>query len=155
MARGKEMSDAGEGGRVADQLSAEDLRDNIAGEVVAGGAETAGDDDQFRPCQGLAESVPDLQGVVRDTNLAGNFAAQVGKLAAKPLLVGVEDAADQEFGAGIDQFDAHESRKGNGWRGCWKVGMDGRDGTEDTNLGVGGVYKVKNEAGGTGGEPVM
>jgi hypothetical protein len=33
--------------------------------------------------------------------------------------------------------------------------MDGRDGTEDTNLGVGGVYKVKNEAGGTGGEPVM
>jgi hypothetical protein len=96
-----------------------------------------------------------LQGVVRDTNLAGNFAAQVGKLAAKPLLVGVEDAADQEFGAGIDQFDAHESRKGNGWRGCWKVGMDGRDGTEDTNLGVGGVYKVKNEAGGTGGEPVM
>jgi hypothetical protein len=30
-------------------------------------------------------------------------------LAANPLLVGVEDAPDQEFGAGVDQFDAHFS----------------------------------------------
>jgi hypothetical protein len=108
MARGEEMPDAGKCGRVEDELSAEDLRDNIAGEVVAGGAETAGGDDQIRPCQGLAESVLDLPGVVRDTNLAGNFPAQVGKLAAKPLLVGVENTADQEFGAGIDQFNVHE-----------------------------------------------
>jgi hypothetical protein len=28
-------------------------------------------------------------------------------LPAKPLLVGVEDAPEQEFGAGVDQLDAH------------------------------------------------
>jgi len=31
----------------------------------------------------------------------------VGQLAAEPLLVRVQDAAQEEFGAGVDDFDDH------------------------------------------------
>ena len=106
-ARGKELFDPGEGGRVEDQFAAEGMGGKLAGEVVAGGAEAAGDEDEIGTAQRLAEGGLDARAVVGDAHLAGDFVAEVGELAAKPLLVGVEDAPDQEFGAGVDEFDAH------------------------------------------------
>ena len=107
LARGKVLFDPGEGGGVENQFPAKDFGGDVASEVVAGGAQPAGGDERSARANASWRASWICAGVVGDTNLAGNLVAQVGQFAAKPLLMGVEDAPDEEFGAGVDQFDAH------------------------------------------------
>jgi hypothetical protein len=44
---------------------------------------------------------------VRDRHLSRDDVAEVGEPAAKPLLVRVQDAAQHEFAAGVDEFNVH------------------------------------------------
>jgi hypothetical protein len=46
-----------------------------------------------------------LKRAVRNADLAADFVAQVGQLPANPLLVRIEHAAEEQLGAGVDQFD--------------------------------------------------
>jgi hypothetical protein len=44
---------------------------------------------------------------VRHGDLPRDVVAEVGEAAAKPLLVRVQNAAQQKFAAGVDEFDVH------------------------------------------------
>ena len=48
---------------------------------------------------------------VRHGNLPGHDAAQIGQLAAKPLLVRIEHAAKHQLAPGVDEFDDHSGGK--------------------------------------------
>jgi len=52
----------------------------------------------------------DVAACVRHGDLPGHDPAQVGQLAAKPLLMRIEHAAQHEFAAGIDEFDNHSGQ---------------------------------------------
>jgi hypothetical protein len=49
----------------------------------------------------------DFAGGIRHGDLALDGVAEVGESAAEPLLMGVEHASEQQFAAGVDEFDIH------------------------------------------------
>ena len=79
----------------------------LAGEVVTGGAETAGDDDELGVGDGFADGgLNGFAGVGYDL-LMGERVAHTCELLGEPMVVGVENATNKEFATGVDEFHAH------------------------------------------------
>ena len=119
VARNKKVFDAFGDRSVFDQRFAEQLGDQIAREVVGCGAKSAGGDDEVGAGQRFTHGLLDIRTRVRHGDLPADGVAEVGQAAAKPLLMGVEDAAQQEFTAGVDEFDDH-ARKFRVTAGGWQ-----------------------------------
>ena len=83
------------------------LGDALAGEVVTGGTEAAGDDDELGTGDGFADSGLDGFAGVGYGLLMGECVAHTRELLGEPMVVGVEDAPNEEFAAGVDEFHAH------------------------------------------------
>ena len=83
------------------------LGDALAGEVVTGGTKTAGDDDELGTGDGFADGGLDGFTGVGYGLLMGECVPQKHELLGKPMVVGVEDAPNEEFTAGVDEFHAH------------------------------------------------
>ena len=98
------------------QFFAEQLRNQIAREVVGGRAEAAGGDDQVRAAQRFTDGGLDVVRRVRHGHLAGHDVTEISQAAAKPLLVRVEHAAEHQFAAGVDEFDVHAAPVSGGFR---------------------------------------
>ena len=105
---------------VQPQFFAEQLRNQLAGDVVGGRAEAAGGDDEVGAARRLANGGLDVRRRVRHGHLAGHDITQVSQAAAKPLLVRVEHAAEHQFAAGVDEFDVHPPQFQAG-SGRWQV----------------------------------
>ena len=88
------------------QRQAEQFGGDLAGDVVAGRPEPAGDDDDVAPRDGLEQGQPDFL-AVRDADLPLDAQSELKQLAAQPVGMGVERLPEQELGAGVDQVDAH------------------------------------------------
>lgn len=108
LAGGEELFNVLEERGILAELGAGELGDERASEIIARGAEPAGDQDEIGPGQSLAEGVVDRLGVVGDGSLPGESVAEGGELAGDPLGVGVEDGAQHEFAAGINELDDHD-----------------------------------------------
>ncbi len=80
------------------------MGDRFCGEVVGGGSESARADDQIGAAGGLFEGGLEPIGVVADGGLVVVGDAEVGELLGQVLGVGVEDVAEEEFGANADDF---------------------------------------------------
>ena len=93
--------------RVFVQGFAKQFGDEIARDVIRRGAEAAGADDEVGVIGGLTDGVLDGAAFIGDGHLALDEVAAIGELAAEPLLVGIEDAAEHQLGAGVDDFDVH------------------------------------------------
>ena len=63
-------------GFVEDQFAAEKLRDQLRGQIIRGGSETAGADDQIAQLAGLTKSPKQLFAIVADFEDRGDFHAQ-------------------------------------------------------------------------------
>ena len=87
------------------KYAAEQLGDQIAREVVGSRAESAGDEDDVRAAKTFANGLLDGGAFIGDGDLAGDSVTGVGELAAEPLLMRVEDEAEHQFAAGIDDFN--------------------------------------------------
>ena len=86
----------------------EQLSDALARDIIARGAEAAGDDDQFAAGNRLAHSRLNGRAGIGHGLLMGQFVSGGGELLAEPLLVSVENASVKEFAAGVDKLNAHE-----------------------------------------------
>ena len=93
---------------VAHQFFTEHLRNQIPRDVVGSRPESAGDNHQLRPGQRLAHRLLDVVRSVRHGHLARDDGAAIGEAAADPLLVRVQNAAEQQFAAGVDEFNVHK-----------------------------------------------
>ena len=88
----EEVQNIGKNHWVLLQRSPEQLRDDVAGAIVAGWAKAACGDDQVGRGERLGNRITDrLRGVVYG-DLATDEITVISELAAKPLLVRVEDA---------------------------------------------------------------
>ena len=94
-------------GFVETEGTVQDFGDDVAGDVVAGGAETAGEEEDVGAGEGGADGVGHAGRVVADSGVAGNAVAEGEELAGEVVDVGVGDEAEEEFGAGGDEFDVH------------------------------------------------
>ena len=99
--------DAGAGFGVFFQGEIKQLGDTLAGEVVTGGAKAASDDDEFGAGDGFADGGLDGFAGVGHGLLMGECIAGARELLGEPMVVGVEDAPNEEFAAGVDEFHAH------------------------------------------------
>ena len=88
------------------EREAEEIGGDVAGEIVGRRAEAAGDEHDVGAAEGFAEAVAD--GVaVGDGSLALDAQAEGKEFLGEQDEVGIGDAAQHEFGAGIEDFDAH------------------------------------------------
>lgn len=99
-AAGEALSDALEDGGVVVELAPEKLCGGVAGDVIGGGAEPAGDDNDGGTGHGLGEGDADV-GPIGDRCLSRNAEPALGEASAKISGVGIERLAEEEFGAGI------------------------------------------------------
>ena len=83
------------------------LSDTLAGKVVTGGAKAASDNDEFGADDGFADGGLDGFACVGHGLLMGEYIAGACELLGEPMVVGVEDAPNEEFAAGVDEFHAH------------------------------------------------
>ena len=88
------------------EFEAEPFADDFARDVVGRRAEPAGDEDDFRARRGLGESLADHV-AIGHRDLPGDAQAERKQRLGEKFEVGVEDIAEQQLGAGIDDFDAH------------------------------------------------
>ena len=99
--------DAGTGFGVFFEPQIHQFGDALAGEVVTGGTEAAGDDDELGAGDGFADGDLDGFAGVGYGLLMGECVAHTRELLGEPMVVGVEDAPNEEFAAGVDEFHAH------------------------------------------------
>jgi hypothetical protein len=92
---------------VTHKFFAEQLRNQVTRDVVGSRAEPAGDDHQIRAGQGFSDGLLDVARRVRHGNLPRDDVAKIGEPAAEPLLVRVQNAAQQKFAASVYQFNFH------------------------------------------------
>ena len=104
---GKDTADVLEDRQVGVQRKSKHLGDQVPRHVVGGGPESTGRDDQIGPAEALGDGLADSDRGVGHGDLAGDGEAGIGKAATEPLLMGVQDAAQHQLGAGIDDFDLH------------------------------------------------
>ncbi len=98
---------------VDEHLFAEGGGDRFAGEVVVGRAEAAGHDDEVGAVEGALEGVDDAVEVVAHDGLEVEVDAEGGQARGEPGGVGVDDLAEQDFGAYGDDLGLHVG-KGRG-----------------------------------------
>ena len=86
------------------QLPAEGGADGLLGEVVIGGPQAAGGDDDVRPCLGDIQGVPEPLGVVPHYGVVVDGDAQGAETLGEDLGVGVGDVAQEQLGADGNEF---------------------------------------------------
>ena len=89
---------------MAFQRQAEHLADSLLGEIVIGGAEAAGGDDDIRPLPGDLQRLPETDGVVTHHGVPVNADAQCAQFPGQELCVAVGDVAQQDLGAHGDDL---------------------------------------------------
>jgi hypothetical protein len=110
-APGESGLDEGPNVRVLDEREAEEPGGYLAGDVVSGGAEATGDDDDVSAREGLYEG--DANGVaIGNGDLASDAKAEREELLAEEGEMGVEGVAEEELGTGVDDFDKHWEKDG-------------------------------------------
>ncbi|MCZ7641197.1 MAG: hypothetical protein M5U12_37195 [Verrucomicrobia bacterium] len=114
-------------GRVFPQGPAEEFGDGVSREVIRGRAQAAGGDDQVGPSQRVTHGLLNGGRAIRDGHLALDHVAGIGKLAAEPLLVGVQDAAQHQFAPRIEDLEVQGGGSVRGTRAEGKPGA-GRTG---------------------------
>ena len=90
--------------RVELELSAEGLADGLLGQVVVGGAQAPGGDDDVRPAAGDVQGVRQALGVVPHHRVVVDGDPQGAEALGDDLGVQVGDVAQQELGADGDQL---------------------------------------------------
>ena len=101
---GEVVPDALGGAGVKGQLPVEAVRQHVFGQVVAGGAEAAGGDNQVSPALGDLHRRPQPLGVIPHHGVIVDVDAQGGHFPGDHLGVGVGDAAQQQLGAYGDEL---------------------------------------------------
>ena len=109
-AGGEEGAELPLGVGVDEHLLAEHLRDRLAGEVVLGGAEAAGHDDDVGALERALDGVGEAVEVIADGGLVVEVEADGGQAGGDPLGVGVDDFAEEDLGADGDEFGAHDGQ---------------------------------------------
>ena len=107
LARGEAFVERGEDGVVGVELDAERGGDGFAGEVVFGGAEAAGEDDDVGAGERDASGAGEVREVVADDGLEGDRDAEVVEAVGEVEGVGVLAEGRQHLGAGGDDFSDH------------------------------------------------
>ncbi len=102
----------GEHGVVGGEGPVEQFGGDVAGEVIGGRPEAAGDDDDFRALAKRVEQRVADGGAVGHADLTVNAQAEVEKFLSEEGEVGVGDVAEEELGAGVDDFDFQAGREG-------------------------------------------
>ena len=85
----------------------EQLGNALAGKVVTGWAKAAGDEDQLGASNGFTCGGLDGVAGVGHGLLMSERVARAGELLGEPMVMGVENAPEKEFAAGVDEFHAH------------------------------------------------
>jgi hypothetical protein len=88
----------------------ESFSDGFAGEVVLGGAETAGDGQDVCPAEGDADGADEILAAVADDGLEGDGDADLIELLSEIERVGVLTPGGEHLGADGDDFGFHKSR---------------------------------------------
>src|SRR5699024_4678364 len=94
---------------VKPQRIAESFGDRFFRQVVPGGAQPAGKQQQAAAAAGLGHQFPQAVGVVPDDVLMQHTDAQFGQFPAQKLGVGVEDVPQQQFRPDADDLSRHSS----------------------------------------------
>ena len=92
---------------VAPHLDAHDAGDDVAGDVVLGGAQPAAADDGVAALQALADAGLDAREVVADLDLEVGVDAGQRQLLPDPRRVAVDDDAEQQLGADGNDLATH------------------------------------------------
>ena len=87
--------DLGDEVGVADEFAVGDFGDDLAGEVVLGGADAAGGDDGIGAFHGAGEDLAHAAGVVANDGLVEEVDAEGGELLGHPRGVGVYNLAQK------------------------------------------------------------
>ena len=98
--------------RIGHQFQTEQLGCDLSSDVVGRRPETAGDEDQVRPVEVLAEGIAD-GGTIGDRDLPLDAQAQRKNLARDEGEVRVEHVSEEDFGAGVDDDDSHWEEEEN------------------------------------------
>ena len=101
----------------------QEIGDQLARDVVGGRAKSACGDYEAGAAKRRLHRIADRRTGVRYGDLTRKSVAIVSEPLTKPLLVGVEHAAKQQLGAGVDEFDLHcaaREYRGSAWsRQAW------------------------------------
>ena len=89
------------------QGRSEQVRNSLACDVITSGAEATRRDHQVGPRQTFANRLFDKLCGIRDGHLARDEIAKIRQFAAKPLLMCVENEAQQQFASRVDNLDIH------------------------------------------------
>ena len=96
---------------VIDQLFPKNLGQDVFGQVVTGGAQAAGGDDDIGPAPGQLHRLPGPLGVVPHHGVPKHVQTQGGQPLGEHLSVGVGDAAQQQLGANRQDLDLMRHKK--------------------------------------------
>jgi hypothetical protein len=99
--------DVGQDGRIQAQPPVQDGRHDVAGQVVLGGPQAAGGDDDVGSAQGLAQRCLDAGGIVPHRRLEEQVNARLGQPLGDPAGVGIHDLAQEQLGADGQDLGAH------------------------------------------------
>ncbi len=104
----KRLASEGEDAGVGVELEAEGGGDGFAGEVVFGGAEAAGEEDDVSALEGDAGGGGEVRERVADDGFEGDGDAEVVELRGEEEGVGVLPEGREHLGAGSDDFSDHK-----------------------------------------------
>jgi hypothetical protein len=94
-------------GFVLVQSASEQLRDHVAGTIIARRAQPSGGDDKVRRLESFGQNGADFRRGVIDGNLPVDQVAVVGQLSAKPLLMRIQDATQHQLGSRVNNENRH------------------------------------------------
>ena len=89
------------------QSDAEDLREELLGEIIKGGPQPASGEDELRARKRLAQQLRQILPVVAHGSLAVEAQPQLREALSDPHRVGVEAPRGEQFGSDGDAFDPH------------------------------------------------
>ena len=101
---GKKRDDFAPFGLIKLQCIAEGFRHGFLGQIVGGRAQPARKDKQVTAGARFIDKLAQPAGVIPDNMLMQHADAKLGEFPAQKLGVGVEDIAEQKFGADTDNF---------------------------------------------------
>ena len=104
---GKELLDRLQNGRIVGQWPVEQVRHEVARDVVRGRAQSAGHQDEVGPAERFFERGADGW-AIGHTDLPVHAQAEREKRLPQECEVRVRDVAEQKLRAGVDDFDSHE-----------------------------------------------
>ena len=107
LACGEAFVERGEDGVVGVEVDAECGGDGFAGEVVFGGAEAAGEDDDVGAGDGDEGGAGEVGEIVADDGLEGDLDAEIVEAVGEVEGVGVLAEGREHLGAGCNDFSDH------------------------------------------------